>query len=240
MASGALSLIAATVPAAGSAVGAFTAFRVSATPGATTSASALSGVVATVVLDPEVADAADLVKAVQLADEQIARASTKREEAELRDAELAEAELAAVAEQRANLDLPEEDGVPEDLDADCGVSTSGLGAVRPWVRDAAESLSCRFSEPTMFGVAGRGGPSDHPDGLALDFIVDRATGDDLAACALENMEALGVKYVIWRQRINTGSGWESMEDRGGATANHMDHVHISFERQAGSGAAPAC
>jgi hypothetical protein len=36
--------------------------------------------------------------------------------------------------------------------------------------------------------------------------------------------------VIWNQRINTGSGWESMEDRGGATANHEDHVHISFER----------
>ena len=26
-----------------------------------------------------------------------------------------------------------------------------------------------------------------------------------------------------------------MEDRGGDTANHMDHVHISFDDSAGSG-----
>ncbi|MHA6781841.1 hypothetical protein ACVGOW_12735 [Pseudonocardia saturnea] len=167
---------------------------------------------------------------MQLAEEQIARADAERQEAERRRV----ADLAAAAEEQAELDAP------ADLDAGCGVSTSGLGAVKSWVRDAAEVLSCRYGEPTMFGVAGRGGPSDHPDGLALDFMVDRATGDDLAACALENMEALGVKYVIWRQRIDTGDGWEGMEDRGGATANHMDHVHISFERQAGSGAAPAC
>lgn len=35
--------------------------------------------------------------------------------------------------------------------------------------------------------------------------------------------------MIYRQRIDSGDGWERMEDRGGATANHMDHVHISFE-----------
>jgi hypothetical protein len=66
-------------------------------------------------------------------------------------------------------------------------------------------------------------------------MVDRGTGDALAACALRNADALGITYVIWRQRINYGSGWQSMEDRGGATANHMDHVHISF----GSGSAGA-
>ncbi len=179
----------------------------------------------------ELVDAADLVKAVQLAEEQIAAAEAERREAERRRA----AELAAAAEERADVEAPE-----EELDAGCGASTSGLGAVKPWVRDAAETLSCRFGEPTIFGVAGRGGPSDHPAGLAVDFMLDRATGDDLAACALGNMEALGVKYVIWRQRINTGGGWEAMEDRGGVTANHMDHVHISFEGQAGSGAAPTC
>jgi hypothetical protein len=34
--------------------------------------------------------------------------------------------------------------------------------------------------------------------------------------------------VIWRQRINFGSGWKPMEDRGGVTANHFDHTHISM------------
>ena len=45
---------------------------------------------------------------------------------------------------------------------------------------------------------------------------------------IENNNALVIEYVIWDQRINSGSGWEGMEDRGGATANHEDHVHISF------------
>ena len=52
-------------------------------------------------------------------------------------------------------------------------------------------------------------------------------------CALRNQEALGISYVIWRQRINFGSGWKPMEDRGSPTANHMDHVHVSFESAAG-------
>ena len=67
-------------------------------------------------------------------------------------------------------------------------------------------------------------------------MVDRATGNALAACALRDQKALGVSYVIWRQRINFGSGWKPMEDRGGVTANHFDHVHVSF---GGCGRRPA-
>ena len=47
---------------------------------------------------------------------------------------------------------------------DCGIATSGLGAVKPHVRAAAQFLGCRFGEPTMYGVAGRAGTSDHPSG----------------------------------------------------------------------------
>jgi hypothetical protein len=61
------------------------------------------------------------------------------------------------------------------------------------------------------------------------------TGDQLAACALRNREALGVSYVIGRQRIDTGSGFRAMPDRGSPTANHFDHVHVSFEPGAGTG-----
>lgn len=86
-----------------------------------------------------------------------------------------------------------------------------------------------FGVDTVYGVAGRASTSDHPKGKALDFMVDQATGEKLAAYARQNMDELGISYVIYRQRIDTGSGWEGMEDRGGETANHMDHVHISFD-----------
>jgi len=73
------------------------------------------------------------------------------------------------------------------------------------------------------GTAG----SDHPKGLALDFLVP-AIGDQLADYVLAHRVELGVTYVIWRQRYNDGRGWVAMEDRGSITANHYDHVHVSF------------
>jgi hypothetical protein len=122
----------------------------------------------------------------------------------------------------------------------CGLDESQLGRVKPQARAAAEFLGCAFGEPTVLGVAGRANASDHPKGLAVDFMVDRATGDKLAACAIRDREALGINYVIWRQRIDTGSGFRAMPDRGGPTANHFDHVHISFEPGAAPGAPAAC
>jgi hypothetical protein len=177
-------------------------------------------------VDPEleVLDAGGLVKAVQRAEQEIAR----------RDAERAAQERAA-AEERQRADAAVARGP-----AECGLDTSGLGRVKSHVRTAAEELGCRFGEPLMHGVAGRAGTSDHPHGLAVDFMVDRATGDALADCALRNKQALGIKYVIWEQRINMGSGWRAMEDRGGATANHFDHVHVSFGSGGGGGPLRGC
>jgi hypothetical protein len=37
--------------------------------------------------------------------------------------------------------------------------------------------------------------------------------------------------VIYEQKVwmagDSAGAWERMEDRGGATANHYDHVHVS-------------
>jgi len=54
--------------------------------------------------------------------------------------------------------------------------------------------------------------------------------NQLADYIAANERALGIKYVIWKQRINSGDsrGWRNMADRGGITANHYDHVHITF------------
>ncbi|MEV6982194.1 hypothetical protein AB0M95_13170 [Sphaerisporangium sp. NPDC051017] len=81
---------------------------------------------------------------------------------------------------------------------------------------------------------------EHPLGRACDFMLSSggampsagqaALGGAIAAWAIKNGGKLGVKYVIYRQRIyNLGfPGWRAMEDRGGVTANHFDHVHISM------------
>ncbi|WP_246085991.1 coiled-coil domain-containing protein [Pseudonocardia hydrocarbonoxydans] len=123
----------------------------------------------------------------------------------------------------------------------CRAGVPRWGPVKPWVSEAGQLLRCRFGIGSVGGVGPRPNVSDHPVGLALDFFVDRPTGDAMADCALRNRGVLAIKYVIFRQRINSGSGWRQMEDRGSLVANHMEHVHISFEdRPGGSLASVAC
>ena len=193
------------------------------------SGSAPSAAPVPVSADPatEQLDTAKLVKAVQLAE----RETTRTPAPDQPDADEEDEQEATSAADDAKADKPAKRS--SSGSTRCGLNTSQLGAVKSHVRSAANFLGCRFDKPTVLGVAGRAGNSDHPSGKALDFMVDRSTGNALADCALRNQEALGVSYVIWRQRINFGSGWEAMEDRGSPTANHMDHVHVSFESAAG-------
>ncbi|MFF4992249.1 coiled-coil domain-containing protein [Streptosporangium saharense] len=104
------------------------------------------------------------------------------------------------------------------------------------MREAVERAFKLPHEVGCYRAENDGG--EHPLGRACDFMMSTGgsvptaenvkLGDEIAAWALENKSRLGVKYVIWRQRINTGSGWRAMSDRGGVTANHYDHVHISM------------
>jgi hypothetical protein len=75
-------------------------------------------------------------------------------------------------------------------------------------------------------------PGGHPSGLALDYMVtsDAALGDAIAAYHIAHWDELGVEYVIWQQRMlsSPDGSWKPMADRGGATANHMDHVHVDY------------
>jgi hypothetical protein len=111
-----------------------------------------------------------------------------------------------------------------------------LAGTLPHVAQAGHHIAQRFGVPlrSILGRASRPrSTSYHPSGRALDFMVGRATGDAIADYALANRARLGVIEVIWRQRINFGSGWRPMENRGSATANHFDHVHLSFAASGG-------
>jgi cytoskeletal protein RodZ len=107
--------------------------------------------------------------------------------------------------------------------------SSTLAGAQPNAAQVGNHILTKFKVGSVGGRAGRAGTSDHPTGLALDFMVDTTTGNALAAYVLAHQGEFGVTYVIWRQRINTGSGWDPMEDRGSPTANHFDHVHVSFK-----------
>ncbi|WP_433781119.1 hypothetical protein ACQPX6_15640 [Actinomycetospora sp. CA-101289] len=157
------------------------------------------------------AASADLIKAAER--DRAADAATARQAEE--DAAEQEQATAAAAEEQRTASV-----------TGCGASGS-YGGVADSVQEVGNAMECVFPGHDVLGVGSRGNASDHPSGYALDFMT--TSGDAIADCVIENRNALGVEYVIWNQRINTGSGWEGMEDRGGATANHEDHVHISFE-----------
>lgn len=106
-----------------------------------------------------------------------------------------------------------------------------LAGTQPHVAQVGNHLLARFPEIVdIGGLADRSNASDHPLGLALDLMIgtDAALGDEIADYVLAHWNEFGIKYVIWQQRINTGAGWTLMENRGSPTANHMDHVHVSF------------
>ncbi|MEW9551433.1 coiled-coil domain-containing protein [Nonomuraea sp. NPDC050783] len=96
--------------------------------------------------------------------------------------------------------------------------------------------------PMKYGVGclRPGDPGEHGKGRACDFMMSRggtmasgadaANGDALADWLIKNGARIGVMYIIWKQRyydIRSGGGWDPMSDRGGVTANHYDHVHVS-------------
>jgi hypothetical protein len=86
--------------------------------------------------------------------------------------------------------------------------------------------------PQVGSYGGWDNHGEHASGRALDIMTsDVGLGNDIADFLRAHASELDVFDVIWRQRIWTsqraGDGWRSMPDRGSATANHMDHVHVA-------------
>lgn len=105
------------------------------------------------------------------------------------------------------------------------MSESGL---QPDTVKVFRAVCAEFPEVSSYGaIAGRG---EHATGHALDIMVRGALGDRIAAFVQENRAELGVEYIIWEQRIwrpATSNSWRPMSSRGGDTANHFDHVHVT-------------
>ncbi|NRQ35917.1 hypothetical protein HII36_29385 [Nonomuraea sp. NN258] len=115
---------------------------------------------------------------------------------------------------------------------------SGSDNITGRTRMMRQVIEKNFTLPYAVGCFRSGSSGEHPLGRACDFMmssggsmptaVNNALGDKIAEWAVKNRAKLGIKYVIWEQKINMGSGWRGMSDRGSITENHYDHVHISM------------
>lgn len=92
------------------------------------------------------------------------------------------------------------------------------------------SVCHAFPQITSYG--GWDAHGEHSSGKAIDIMTsDKALGDQIAEFLRAHAAELDLYDVIWWDRIWTpvrsSEGWRNYGDRGSATANHMDHVHVS-------------
>ncbi len=85
--------------------------------------------------------------------------------------------------------------------------------------------------PELSAYGGQDGHGEHVNGQAIDFMVPSSSvGQRVADYLYAHRAELDLFDIIWAQRIWTiersGEGFRSMSDRGSATANHFDHVHM--------------
>ena len=110
----------------------------------------------------------------------------------------------------------------------CASGSGVESGLQPDTIKVHRAVCAKFPSIVRYGgVSGRG---EHATGQALDIMVSTDLGNEVAAFLQENRAELGIEYLIWRQRIwrpSTSGAWRGMSDRGSATANHMDHVHVT-------------
>ena len=185
---------------------------------------------------------AEAKKAAELKAKQEAEAKTAKEveakkAAELKAKQEAEAKKAAEAKQTTTV----AGGLPEVTAAE--LADPAMNGLTPHTKKMKVALAKKFGI-TSFSLF-RAGDDDgtghgHNSGMAVDFMVpvNSAQGDQLAEYLTKHMDELGVYYIIWKQRFympqqniyGPANTWNIMPNRGGVTANHYDHVHVSFKK----------
>ena len=187
------------------------------------------------------------VKAKQAADaklKQEAEAKAKQE-AEVKAKQAADAKLKQEAEAKAKQEAEAKQGITVAKGLPPVTAAELDDPAMNGLTDHAKKMKVALAK--KFGITSfsmfRAGDDDgtghgHNTGMSVDFMVPvgSAQGDQLAEYLTKNMNELGVYYIIWKQRFympqfniyGPANTWNLMPDRGGVTANHYDHVHVSF------------
>ncbi len=136
----------------------------------------------------------------------------------------------APAAQEAEQPSATEQAAPQNS----SVNTDGMS---PSAANFANNVANQYGTTDIGGYR-EGDSGDHGSGNAVDVMTYDNTqlGQEVADYATSNMEANNISYVIYQQKFYAPTDniygpaytWNEMPDRGSDTANHMDHVHVSF------------
>ncbi|HEY8479076.1 MAG TPA: hypothetical protein VIL71_04510 [Spirillospora sp.] len=170
------------------------------------------------------------------------------DEAARKKLEAVEKEIKDLKSQRARVRKLLAKYEPQAAQAPVGRPDGASGTKSPIVgnsmtarmRSVLVEIDGKFGPFPTIGCARPGDPQDHGSGTACDFMEStggrmpsasaQAHGDGVAQYLINNASRLGLKYIIWKQRIydfRSSGGWRQMEDRGSITQNHYDHIHVS-------------
>ena len=170
-----------------------------------------------------------------------AKEAEAKKAAELKAKQEADAKAKAAKEAEAKQTTTVAGGLPEVTAAE--LADPAMNGLTPHTKKMKVALAKKFGI-TSFSLF-RAGDDDgtghgHNSGMAVDFMVpvNSAQGDQLAEYLTKHMDELGVYYIIWKQRFympqqniyGPANTWNIMPNRGGVTANHYDHVHVSFKK----------
>jgi hypothetical protein len=122
--------------------------------------------------------------------------------------------------------------VPEAMavsDQPCPDGSSIESGLQPASIRTYRAVCNAFPELSSYG--GQDGHGEHVNGQAIDFMVPNSSvGQRVADYVFAHRAEFDLFDIIWSQHIWTtqrsSEGFRSMSDRGSATANHYDHVHI--------------
>lgn len=118
---------------------------------------------------------------------------------------------------------------PFALGGDCTNGSSVPAAVSENIKKVHAAVCAAFPEIVSYGTFRSDG--EHSQGIAIDIMVSGDRGYQVRDFVQKYYVELGVNYIIYAQHIwsvdRGGEGWRPMSDRGSATANHYDHVHVT-------------
>lgn len=125
--------------------------------------------------------------------------------------------------------------------------------ITPDARATEHAVGTRFHQYISAWGDIRAGGDDHGQKRAIDFMIKDYKssagikgGDEIVAFLIANDKALGVEYLIWRDKIWLGSstGWKEYSTGGyggmyignwNDTTLHNDHVHVTLYGNKGTG-----
>ncbi len=124
--------------------------------------------------------------------------------------------------------------------APCPLGSAVENGLTPDAVRVYRGVCAAFPQVTSYGGLRPGDGGEHGTGQALDIMTsDQALGDQIAAWVIDHRTELGASEVLWSQQIWTvermSEGWRTFPDRGSATANHEDHVHVTVYGDSGTG-----